>query len=476
MARRKARVEQDMENADRVQMSSVRALASNNKAVRARSDAERPASPLNGGAAGRVKSIDYAKGFAMLWIFWAHLGAYWNDGSWNSLWRLVYAFMDWLGPCFFVAITTIGTMLSFYSKGVTKPTRAMWIDAGKKFVYMLTIGEIMNVVIDVRNPYHLGAWILIGMNMMVAIAFAQPFTLLLVQLSIRYRVLLLCILTALFPVLFSYCASGWIMAPDGLPIASASASFSNLTTLPMIIYYIFFYMEDMIPVYGWIMVCVLVSIVFDHVIRQHLDDQAKLRVDPSLQPMITKARLAAANRLIIIGIAIAGITFLAGGFVLTKGIGSVVGPYLDLTDGDAFSFWRLPGVPLILIHGLPPYWFYNIGIFTAFFGVLYRIEFSRPNRPLPTGWAAVEVFGRFSFSTFVYSYAYALIPLRINFWVFLPLYLGLDALMVVGTWYWERRGKNILSLEWGLKKYMNALAYLERRIKKREAPIVSRVP
>jgi hypothetical protein len=416
-----------------------------------------PSSPLPG--SDRVAALDWLKGFMMLWILYTHLGAYWGDGTWTSAWRTVWVFLDWMGPVGYIAFTVIGTMLSIAKKGNghVRVTRPMRIDAFKKFFYIFVIGELMNLLIDGINPTHLGPWHVLGMNMITAVAFAQLFVYGLVGLSQRQRVYLFCTLLAASVALFGWCmnALGW----DGTdPLVMNE---SKLVTLPAIMYFILFDMNSMMPVYGWLLLTPLTMIVFESITRYCVKKKVIGNWGAEGNQGLVTEHGRQVKKLAIIGFLLVIAAFLAGGFIVAPGIGGAASAYGDLTNDDPFRYWFLSGIPLIIYRFSPHYIVADLGIVAMVFAVMYR---TRDKTWLPArAPTRLELFGKYSFSIFVYSHALALVPLKLSIIGFATVLFPVLLVLVLGVQAWDAKAGGVLSLEWGMRKYLAALNWVKKK-------------
>lgn len=430
-----------------------------------RSDLKRGLSffqPLDtaGPAARRVHTFDFFKGFAMLLIYWVHAAGFWNDGSWVSVYRVGYIFVDWIGPSLFVSLSVIGTLTSIKQRVAAGKggTKALVLDAFKKFSFMFAVGTIMNVSLELDKGSTNVAAMLMGMNMITAIAFVQLFAVVLYKLSRNVRIVVLLVLVALYYPLLGWCLGGLPVTPGGAVIIDASTA----TTAHGLLYFLLFDFDMMIPTFSWVVVSLMASIAFDGFTTFTATSLRGGRWSPEV---FRSWQAFHARKLLVAGAMILLAVFLLGGFVLSPGISFSRGVFLGLTNGDAYSFWTLPGIPLFLARHVPHYLAYNFGLFTVVFSLFYTWLDVRGTRGRVV--RTIEVFGVYSFSTFVYGYAFALIPVKFSFgtfWIFFVLVLGG---LVVGVWAWNRWAGGILSLEWGMKTYMRALAVLEKQKKKR---------
>lgn len=416
-----------------------------------------PASAIPG--TDRVAALDWLKGFLMLWILYTHLGSYWNDGTWISAWRTVWLFLDWMGPVGYISFTVIGTVLSVVKKnnGHVKVTRPMMIDALKKFIYIFLVGELMNIVIDARNPTHLGPWHVLGMNMITAVAFAQLLVYGLIGLSQRQRIVLFAVMLACLSSLLAWCL--WALGWDGT--GNIIMDQSSLVTLPAIVYFVLFDMNAMMPTYGWLLLTPLTMIVFERIVRYCARQKDVHPGGAEANGNLASEQVRLVKQLAIVGFLLVVITFLAGGFIVMHGIGGSASAFYDLTNDDPFRYWNLPGIPLILYRYSPHYIIAFLGIIAMVFAVTFRARDAAwlPARA-PT---RLEIFGKYSFSIFVYSHALALVPIKVSIVGFIIVLFPVLLVLVLAVQAWDARAGGVLSLEWGMRKYMGFLARLNKK-------------
>jgi hypothetical protein len=419
--------------------------------------APKPASALPG--SDRIAALDWVKGFMMLFILYTHLGGYWGDGTWTSVWQMGWMVVDWV-PVGFIAFTVIGTMLSIKKKGNghVHVTRPMMIDALKKFSYFFIVGTIINLVVDTRDSLHGGPWIPLGMNIITAVAFAQLLVYGLIGLSQKQRIALFFILLATTMVLLGYClvALGW----NGTENIIINGSMMN--SFPAMLYFILFDMNSMMPTYGWLLVTPLTMIVFDGIVSYCAKKSVVSDFGAEGKDRLVAEHGRQAKRLVIFGFILVAIAFLAGGFIVAPGLGGSVTTYVNLTHDDPFRFWYLPGVLLIFFRYSPQYLVMNLGIVTLLFAAMYhgRDEAWRPARA-PT---RLELFGKYTFSLFIYSHLFFFVPLRVSIVWFFVILLPLVYVLVLAVQAWDTKLDGMISLEWGLRKYLAMLNYMKKKI------------
>ncbi|MFX0142364.1 MAG: heparan-alpha-glucosaminide N-acetyltransferase domain-containing protein [Candidatus Hodarchaeota archaeon] len=125
----------------------------------------------------RIASIDYVKGFAIIWIILAHVGLSWFDNDWFYIYGLVFAFMDVLGPSLFVFLSALSVVFSFYKKKGKMSEKAIRNGILTRGGVIIIIGMLFNPIslmttnVTVSFPASLWGW-----NILMFIGFSQIFS------------------------------------------------------------------------------------------------------------------------------------------------------------------------------------------------------------------------------------------------------------------------------------------------------------
>nr|MDO8117042.1 hypothetical protein [Candidatus Sigynarchaeota archaeon] len=410
----------------------------------------------------RIIAIDYLKGIAVIWFTLGHMMLYWQDGSWRTIVATCIIGLDWLTVNFFVAITVVGTMMSIYKKQETGKNKGMFISALEKSSFLLIVGEVLNVVIDLSNNYNWGVFHLFGANMISVIALAQLLTFGLVKISIRKKIVLLTLLSILYFILLKF-SLDWLRY-DGsgdLPVFG-----SDLTDPAYIFYFLLFFMDAMAPTMTWIIVAVLASIVFEHFSKL----QASQDINGDFLGQRTKPNTDVESfrrDLIVSGLVAIIIGVLAGGFILFRGIGPSADEYDYLVNDDPFRYYFLEGLPLIFIRHFPQYVFFNVGVLAIVFSAFVHHEtISKKRFPLQKTIARA---GRYSLTIFVAQHVLALIPLKISLVWYIVFAIPVILVVLIGIREWETRAKGKGTLEWFLSIYTYKISRL--KLKRQEMRI-----
>jgi uncharacterized membrane protein len=136
----------------------------------------------------RIASIDYVKGFAIVWIVLAHVGLSWFDNDWYYVYGLVFAFMDVLGPSLFVFLSALSVVFSYKRKKGKIPEKAIRNGILTRGGVIILIGVLLNPVSLLTErktvPFPANLW---GWNILVFIGFSQIFSYYAIKFSKKWR-------------------------------------------------------------------------------------------------------------------------------------------------------------------------------------------------------------------------------------------------------------------------------------------------
>ncbi|MFX0103894.1 MAG: heparan-alpha-glucosaminide N-acetyltransferase domain-containing protein [Candidatus Hodarchaeota archaeon] len=125
----------------------------------------------------RIASIDFVKGFALVFIILAHAALSWLDSDWIYLYGLVFAFLDVLGPSLFVFLSALSVIFSVKKKKGVLPEKKIRNGILTRGVVIIIIGVLFNPMslfasaLDVPFPQNLWGW-----NILMFIGFSQIFS------------------------------------------------------------------------------------------------------------------------------------------------------------------------------------------------------------------------------------------------------------------------------------------------------------
>ncbi|MFX1593349.1 MAG: heparan-alpha-glucosaminide N-acetyltransferase domain-containing protein, partial [Promethearchaeota archaeon] len=122
----------------------------------------------------RIASIDFVKGFAIVWIILAHGAVSWFDSDWIYVYGLVFAFMDVLGPSLFVFLSALSVVFSYKRKKGKMSEKAIRNGILTRGAVIIIIGVLFNpmslMTSGVAVPFPANLW---GWNILMFIGFSQ---------------------------------------------------------------------------------------------------------------------------------------------------------------------------------------------------------------------------------------------------------------------------------------------------------------
>lgn len=378
-------------------------------------------------------TIDVMKGISLIAMLFMHF-AHWRSAEWQALMQFVWYITDFFGPMMFVTISAVASMVSYYSqivgKKVTPYSRRKLLRVSFLFIY----GEIFNLFAYwYMGIYHVVAW-----NAITLIALFSLLIPLMLRIQKGVRVVIIAILAAAYFPLVQ-----WSMgAINSLGIDINAITLGDLQDPRTIVYWIFFNHAFMTPIFSWLIIPLLTSVIFeDFVIAWNANNREKVRSE------LKKIGYAGAI-LIIIGV--------ATGFWLAPDYNLRV--FNHLKAGDLYFIWPFPqGLFVFLIRDTPQYMFYNLGIIFVLFSIIGSWQLVR-RRTLFLE-AKIVNLGRYSLSVYTLSFLGFIIPLQLSLLMFLAIACPLLVLIILIFWFLNKKFKGIGTLEWLSDIYTNLISF-----------------
>ena len=125
----------------------------------------------------RINSIDFVKGFAIVFIIIAHTSMVWFDSDWIYIHGMVYAALDILGPSLFIFLSALSVIFSIRRKQGRLPDKVIRNRIFSRGLTIIVIGMLFNLIglsavrPDIAFPFNLWGW-----NILMFIGFSQIFT------------------------------------------------------------------------------------------------------------------------------------------------------------------------------------------------------------------------------------------------------------------------------------------------------------
>jgi len=139
----------------------------------------------------RIGSIDFVKGFAIVFIILAHSAAAWLNSENYFLYGMLFALLDFLGPSLFVFLSALSVIFSIRNKQNILPSKVIRMRIFSRGIIIILIATIYNVTSLSLGPYTvpfpLNLW---GWNILMFIGFSQIFSYYALRLTKLYRAIL----------------------------------------------------------------------------------------------------------------------------------------------------------------------------------------------------------------------------------------------------------------------------------------------
>lgn len=368
----------------------------------------------------RIRSIDFVKGFAIVFIIIAHTSAVWFDSDWIYLYGMVYAGLDILGPSLFIFLSALSVIFSIRRKKGRLPDKVIRNRIFSRGLTIIVMGMIFNLiglsVVRPDIPFPLNLW---GWNILMFIGFSQIFS----YYAVKFK--------------------KWLRAIIGIIIILISPIFREFLYLEkdsnLLIGFLHFMITSPTPeitLFPWLAVCFISSIF-----GEYLYDAMMLGTQEAYFRLFR-------------------LFFICGLFLVVLGV--ILGLQLQTPETMVESeypslrlylimnrqnYYHFPGMPEFLIRGTIGNMFYNLGAALLIIAIcFYFIDIkNHDNRFTST----IEYYGKISLSLFLVEY------------VFLPLYIGQFSIVLfpfvclayVGflgflMYVWNEYGNGVGSPEW----------------------------
>ncbi|MHA1256874.1 MAG: heparan-alpha-glucosaminide N-acetyltransferase domain-containing protein, partial [Promethearchaeota archaeon] len=136
----------------------------------------------------RIGSIDFVKGFAIVFIILAHSAAIWLDSENRYLYGLLFTVLDFLGPSLFVFLSSLSVIFSIKNKQNVLPAKVIRMRIFSRGITVILIATIYNIAsLSIEGydvPFPLNLW---GWNILMFIGFSQIFSYYALKISKLYR-------------------------------------------------------------------------------------------------------------------------------------------------------------------------------------------------------------------------------------------------------------------------------------------------
>lgn len=286
----------------------------------------------------RIGSIDFVKGFAIVFIILAHSAAIWLDRENYYLYGILFALLDFLGPSLFVFLSSLSVIFSIKNKQnilSSKVIRMRIFTRGIMIILIATIYNITSLIIEAPHiPFPLNLW---GWNILMFIGFSQIFSYYALKISKLYRGII-----GIIIVLISNPIRDFVFVP-GLDAENV---------VVIVIHYIVISPNPMVPLLPGLAIC-FISTIFGEYLYEAMNKGTH-----DAYVGLFRIFMVWSVILILVGIGL--------GFQLyTRDtiIGGITEyPSIALLDtANLQNAFVIPGMPELLIRGRGPNTLYNLG-------------------------------------------------------------------------------------------------------------------
>lgn len=378
----------------------------------------------------RIQSIDFVKGFAIIFIILAHTASGWLDAESRYLYGILFTLLDILGPSLFVFLSALSVIFSIKRKeGILHP-KIIRNRIFTRGVVMIVIGMITNIAVIEGGEVKIAIW---GWNIITFIGFSQIFAFYILKLSKKQRIII-----GLFIIIFSPVLRALLY--EGLMAGNIFLS---------ILHYIITSPTPHLTLLPWVSIS-FISTIFGEYIFEAMNKGTNDAYVGVFRIFFIWGIL-----FIIIGIFFIypvgiNITDWQPGWALQdeSTLNIIEYPHLRLLAvANSQDFFTIPGVPNFLIRGTSANMFYNQGcalfIISIFF---YFIDIKKKSNNITN---MLIYYGKVSLSLFLLHF------------LFIPLFVGLlpiPLFLVVGLSYvgfmgifmytWMEYANGVGSPEW----------------------------
>jgi len=287
----------------------------------------------------RIGSIDFVKGFAIVFIILAHSAGIWLDSENRYLYGLLFTVLDFLGPSLFVFLSSLSVIFSIKNKQNILPAKVIRMRIFSRGIIIILIATFYNlasVSIDapeIRFPFNLWGW-----NILMFIGFSQIFSYYALKIPKLYRGII-----GILIVLFSNPIRDLIFFPG--------VEAGNLVIIT--INYIVIGPIPMIPLLPGLAIC-FISTIFGEYLHE-----AMIKGTREAYVGLFRIFLVWSIIFILVGIGLGCELFTR--YTILGGVQEYPSLGLLITINSQ-TFFKIPGIPEFLIRGRGQNLIYNLGV------------------------------------------------------------------------------------------------------------------
>jgi hypothetical protein len=374
----------------------------------------------------KIKSIDITKGISVLFIVFLNSVNYWLIANEELKYFIAYIaiFSEIFGSMLFIFTYSFETIFALQKMMGSPPERIFRNQIMKRGFFLILLGLIYNLIVNLFNEFTLLIW---GWNIILFIGFAQIIVYFSFKL-IRWARLVLGISILFFT-----------------PVLRELLYFNKgINLFSEVLYFVIVSPDTSFCLLPYASLCFFASI-FSELIYQ-----AKVLENKRAFTISIKSTLRYGIIFIIAGFALSLIDF--NPLIAPTFYNALNYPFVD---GNPilryYSFQYIPYMPEILLEGTSAYLLLVVGVLTTALGfAFYFSEISKKRSRICDG---IRFYGDNSLTLIFIQYIFLpLFIIRINIFVFFPLYLLFISLLGYLLYVWKRYNNNKYSIEWIIEK------------------------
>lgn len=148
----------------------------------------------------RISSIDFLKGFAIIFVILAHTAQAWLDIESLYLYGLLFALLDILGPSLFVFLSALSVIFSIKRKEGILRQKIIRNRIFTRGIVMIILGILTNLVgVDPTSGEVIV--VIFGWNIITFIGFSQIFSYYILKLKKSWRIIIAVLIIIISPVI-----------------------------------------------------------------------------------------------------------------------------------------------------------------------------------------------------------------------------------------------------------------------------------
>ena len=369
-------------------------------------------------SSGRIESIDFVKGFAIIFIILAHYAAVWLNEDWYFIYGLAFMFLDILGPSLFIFLSALSVVFTVKRKTGKLPEKLIRNRVFSRGLMIIVIGVFINLTNLTETSYSFPLY-LWGWNILFFMGFSQIFSYYALKLTKMPRAIIGIFIIFLTPTirafLYTEQDTNLIWGFFHFIITSANPS---VTLLP------------------WLAIC-FISTIFGEYLYEAMNEKSENVYRGLFRIFFTW-----------------GISLILAGVIMGYSLQTFYtmnqdeyGHLLLLEIANSQSFFYLPGMPDFLIRGTASNMLYNLGAALTIIAVaFYFIDLKGKSNNIVR---MFKYYGKISLSLFMVHFIF--MPLyvkQLNIFLFPVIYIANVGLLGFLMYIWIEYGKGIGSPEW----------------------------